>query len=240
MNQLMKMMSCLPSSIPLPTPSFSHPFPLTSPQPCHNLSSSYYPLPLTDTERLIQQQGRKFHSWMEELHEERHVIVGGSGLILTKTLENETKMYYIPPHYTEEEDMQKVLSQYKKYRLICSLLSPHNTLYQQIDLFQQPSFIVNCKRSLPIHWTGVFSDIANHMAVENMKENWASSQIASAVLKYETALDLYRTANQSIPSSSRILIPRLSIESLLFLGTGGGVASFSRQNTSILWRLRDE
>lgn len=137
------------------------------------------------------------------------MIIGGSGLILTKTLENETKLYYIPPHYTKEDDLQKVLSQYKRYRLICSLHSSHNSVYQYIDLFQQPSYILNCKKSLSMYWSGTFSDRANYMAVENMKENWISSELASSVLKYETALDLYRTRNQSIPTSSRIHIPRL-------------------------------
>lgn len=209
MNHLMKMNCCLPSSLPLPIPSFSLSFPLQCPQPCHNLAYSYYPLPLTDTERFLQQQGRLFHSWIQELHEDTHMIIGGSGLILTKTLENETKLYYIPPHYTKEDDLQKVLSQYKRYRLICSLHSSHNSVYQYIDLFQQPSYILNCKKSLSMYWSGTFSDRANYMAVENMKENWISSELASSVLKYETALDLYRTRNQSIPTSSRIHIPRL-------------------------------
>ena len=55
---------------------------------------------------------------------------------------------------------------------------------------------------------------------------------------YHSCLEATKTPN-SIPDRFLVRFRSLA-EYLLFLGTGGGIASFERQNSSIFWSIHDD
>ena len=68
MNHLFKLNSSLPIQTPLPSISYTSLYSsFISSQSCHNLSSCYYPLPLTSRDQIKHQLSKEFHSSIQEI-----------------------------------------------------------------------------------------------------------------------------------------------------------------------------
>ena len=208
MNHLFKLNSSLPIQTPLPslsyTPIYSS---FISSQSCHNLSSCYYPLLLTSRDQIKHQLNKEFHSSIQEidsveLNDLR--IQGDSGLVITKTLDNQTHYYYIQPHYSSSLSLQEYQQKYSYYHHQSLLLTLYNSLFQQFFYLTPSFYIMNCKRYLPIHPTSYYSDQLNQIAAQNLQTHWNSDP--SALFEYLSMIETLQKKNITLPLSNRLLI----------------------------------
>lgn len=207
MNHLFKLNSSLPIQTPLPSISYTSLYSsFISSQSCHNLSSCYYPLPLTSRDQIKHQLSKEFHSSIQEIdpieiNEIR--IKGGSGLVITKTLENQTQYYYIQPHYTSTISLQEYQQKYSYYHQQSLLLTYYNSLFQQFFSLTPSFYIMNCKRYLPIHPVSYYSDQLNQVAAQNLQTQWNTDP--SALFEYSSMIETLQKKNMTLPLSNRLV-----------------------------------
>ena len=207
MNHLFKLNSSLPIQTPLPSISYSSLYSsFISSQSCHNLSSCYYPLPLTSRDQIKHQLSKEFHSLIQEIdpieiNEIR--IKGGSGLVITKTLENQTHYYYIQPHYTSTISLQEYQQKYSYYHQQSLLLTYYNSLFQQFFSLTPSFYIMNCKHYLPIHSVSYYSDQLNQIAAQNLQTQWNADP--SALFEYSSMIETLQKKNMTLPLSNRLV-----------------------------------
>ena len=207
MNHLFKLNSSLPIQTPLPSISYTSLYSsFISSQSCHNLSSCYYPLPLTSRDQIKHQLSKEFHSSIQEIdpieiNEIR--IKGGSGLVITKTLENQTHYYYIQPHYTSTISLQEYQQNYSYYHQQSLLLTYYNSLFQQFFSLTPSFYIMNCKRYLPIHSVSYYSDQLNQIAAQNLQTQWNADP--SALFEYSSMIETLQKKNMTLPLSNRLV-----------------------------------
>lgn len=103
-----------------------------------------------------------------------------------------------------------------------------------VDLSCELLHFINCKKSYYIRPFAIIPDSTNQIAALAFQ---MGLEDVTNKLEYDAAIQSMKRTTLPRRNSSYIM---LFVEFLLFLGTGGGVATTERQNTSILWSLDDD
>lgn len=206
MNHVLAMHCSLPHSLPIPSPSSSLLYPMTSPQQAVHITVSAYPETLSEKEQIKAEYNTPFRSIMQEIHEEEKCMKGGPGLIIHKA-STTTSFFYCPPHYTTPPDVKA----YSFYRLLSMLLTSYPALYQHRLTMEPAYYSINCKRFLPVRWNSAYSDEANYMAALTLRKQWDDWDGLSSILSYQSHLQTLQEKNRMLSSSSRTLIVYMSL-----------------------------
>lgn len=119
-NHLLKMQHSLPFSIPFPPLRSPLLFPMSSPTIAENIVPACVSLPLpsqslSEAEKLVVQLHKPLSSSMQRLSLQQKRVVSGAGFVMTQQLSGGINWYYIPPHYSQGDEMA-LLEHYKQYQ----------------------------------------------------------------------------------------------------------------------------
>lgn len=119
-NHLLKMQHSLPFSLPFPPLRSPLLFPLSSPTIAENIVPVCVSVPLpsqslSEAEKLVVQLHKPLSSPMQRLSLQQKRVVAGAGFVMTQQLSGGMDCYYIPPHYSQGDEMA-LYEHYKQYQ----------------------------------------------------------------------------------------------------------------------------